>query len=316
MADKAIIFIHGRGPQDKPAVLKPRWIDALKTTFVHPLNPDTDVRFAHYADIFYAGGPGVVFSGTSTGLPPTDAETLAYLIERLQSDDELKPDSPDAAGEATFGLPPESEDFAVDVLRYYGDDEYYKKVNGTLEKALRACRGKEIALVSHSMGTLISYEVLRTGTFALDTWVTMGSPLGWAVDIERKLPGWLKDATEAGLKLNAKFKRSIKRIKDHTTSLLGRVFSSDASFRAYRSGLKQYPEGVDRWFNLYDPLDKVANPTAIGDPNCADDFPMPNGAQRVFDVPLANTERPGYHNATGYLATMQLGQLMSDFWRR
>jgi hypothetical protein len=79
---------------------------------------------------------------------------------------------------------------------------------------------------------------------------------------------------------------------------------------------KQFPAGaVDRWYNVYDPLDPVSNPPAVGDPTIADEF-LDHGRERVYDVPITNPRRPETHYVVGYLEALQTAWIVRDFLLR
>ncbi|WP_017006195.1 esterase/lipase family protein, partial [Enterovibrio norvegicus] len=70
-----------------------------------------------------------------------------------------------------------------DLGKYYSQPAFRNSVDKRLEDILEKHRNDEVILISHSMGTIVSYEVLRdlgkTG-YQLDHFITMGSPLGMA----------------------------------------------------------------------------------------------------------------------------------------
>lgn len=55
-----------------------------------------------------------------------------------------------------------------------------RNIRAELARALRRNRNKDILLLSHSMGSIIAYDVLvhEVPDVGVDTWVTLGSPLG------------------------------------------------------------------------------------------------------------------------------------------
>ena len=72
-----------------------------------------------------------------------------------------------------------------DVYNYFYRDDRRQQIKAVLERELRAAgQDDKIALLSHSMGTVIALDVLKGEKYPIDLFVTMGSPLG----IE-----WIKD---------------------------------------------------------------------------------------------------------------------------
>jgi len=71
----------------------------------------------------------------------------------------------------------------VDLSTYYADEEKRGFLRGKLHDALLAKKGKRIMLISHSMGSIVAYDVLRAlgkdnPEFEVSHFVTLGSPLG------------------------------------------------------------------------------------------------------------------------------------------
>lgn len=66
------------------------------------------------------------------------------------------------------------------VTARYATQKAKEALRGELAKALRKHRRKKIMLIAHSMGTIISYDVLShvAPDVAIDTFITIGSPLG------------------------------------------------------------------------------------------------------------------------------------------
>jgi hypothetical protein len=70
-----------------------------------------------------------------------------------------------------------------DLSRYYEDDNKKKELRGLLRDEIIKNKEKRIMILSHSMGTIISYDVLRDlgkefPRIIVDHFVTLGSPLG------------------------------------------------------------------------------------------------------------------------------------------
>ena len=74
----------------------------------------------------------------------------------------------------------------VDLYRYYNEPDVRDELRSRLETALVKARGGDthrLMVISHSMGTIIAYDVLREfgrkyPGFNVQHWITIGSPLG------------------------------------------------------------------------------------------------------------------------------------------
>lgn len=114
----------------------------------------------------------------------------------------------------------------ADGARFMVRQELRKRLLDDLAKAKQA--GEKIVIVSHSMGTMVAYDVARNCPEcpAIDTLITIGSPLG------------------------------IREVQDELVAI-------DAG-----AGGVDFPAAkVRRWINIYDPLDPVAaaDPKLAGD---------------------------------------------------
>ncbi|MCE5248965.1 hypothetical protein LLG96_01965 [bacterium] len=146
-----------------------------------------------------------------------------------------------------------------------------------LAAILEKHRGKDILLISHSMGTIIAYDVMtRTEPdIEVDTFVTMGSPLGIPVVVSRI---------------------ALERHGD---------IVQDRQVRT--------PENVTRcWYNFSDLEDKVAFNYDLGD-----DYGENSRHVRPVDTAVSNDyERNGKknpHKIYGYLRTPELADVVSGF---
>lgn len=154
------------------------------------------------------------------------------------------------------------------------------EIRNRLADTLRRHKGKEILLLSHSMGSIIAYDVLShtAPDIPIDTFITAGSPLGLPV-------------------------------------IVGRVFSEQqqgvADFDKIRT-----PENVKQnWFNFTDPRDAIAF-----DETLKDDYAENSANIRVVDIPVNNDyENRGIrnpHKDYGYLRTPEMARVVYDFLQR
>ena len=194
-----IVYIHGIGRQDPPDVLHAR-LDRI--LFGGP-NPDT--RLAYYADVLHHDRPPTALSRLKAAArwkddpeaeaaeallideelqapaTPVDEETGARMLAlraRLQRHlDASESDRPHWLERQAFRVL--ASTLVPDVGSYFfgGHGEAMRE---PLRRILREANGP-VTLISHSLGTVISYHVLLELEFAglqVEDWLTLGSPLG------------------------------------------------------------------------------------------------------------------------------------------
>ena len=150
-----------------------------------------------------------------------------------------------------------------------------------LKNALQPLKGKEIMLISHSMGTIIAYDVLRDigqddREFELAHFVTIGSPLGLP-HVKAKI---IDERSYAG--------EEKERVRTPTVV-------------------------TERWVNYADRKDPVAL-----DVHLHDDYRANGRGVRVEDDLVANgylspSGEPNHHKSYGYLRTPELSEHIRDF---
>ena len=153
-----------------------------------------------------------------------------------------------------------------------------ERIRNTLATTLEAHKDKEIMLIAHSMGSIIAYDVLThlTPHIEIDTFVTMGSPLGLPVVVG---------------KIIEEQRNRLQFLKVKT------------------------PENVVRnWYNLSDLDDTVAINYHLGDdyePNSrnirAEDIVVNNNYE------MNGESNP--HKSFGYLRTPEFSKIVHDFLR-
>lgn len=144
-----IVYIHGIGKQLPPRKLKNVWDQAL---FGKPVENTT---MAYWADIMH---PELL-----------SEEEDAFRRSLKASDDVLDQTT------KTF-----TEAFLEDVHAYMYDNPQGSRQD-IQERLLKELRGEEqVVLVSHSLGTVIAFDILSTVDWDLKVpmFVTIGSPLG------------------------------------------------------------------------------------------------------------------------------------------
>jgi hypothetical protein len=168
--------------------------------------------------------------------PPAAIATTAQVVQQADSVSDLEIASwlpmdikqavmKKAAMEAFYFLF-DKEYVRADGARFMVRQELRKRLLDDLAKAKQA--GEKIVIVSHSMGTMVAYDVARNCPEcpSIDTLITIGSPLG------------------------------IREVQDELVAV-------DAG-----AGGVDFPAAkVRRWINFYDPLDPVAaaDPKLAGD---------------------------------------------------
>jgi hypothetical protein len=163
----------------------------------------------------------------------------------------------------------------------------------------------------------------------------MGTPLGWAVDLQAHVPQrkeQLLVEIDQGLQpVLAAARGTLESIGDAARSAFDSVFRRGPSIApsVFEVPPKQFPPvGVDRWFNIYDPRDPVACAggfgTLLGGLAIGETYLYAN-QQRAFDITIRNDACPpsvatadmrAHEDFEGYGQCAQLAQLVSDFWNR
>jgi pimeloyl-ACP methyl ester carboxylesterase len=217
--------------------------------------------------------------------------------------------------------------FVRDIFKYFGLG-HREPVNAKLATLLASLEpDRPVLLIAHSLGTVVSYDVLSTGSHSVDTWITLGSPLGYTQNLQGQLRGWLKDLSPedavALAGVGGRVEETVAWVSETVEGARTGIQDFFSRFRrrgtarrdVYFLPVPEFPDGkVDRWYNIYDPTDPVAAPPGVGDPKLTDKY-LSGGMQRVYDVAIRN---PGNHphSEVGYLETLQTTWLVKDFLSR
>ncbi|MDD1796147.1 alpha/beta hydrolase [Enterovibrio sp. ZSDZ42] len=192
---KVIVLIHGRSNKPAPVTLKDNWIEAIQeglraNTSLTSLG-DTKVEMAYYADLHYTSGPVNDIDNSEPYIEAKPGSIKRYKkgffdrIRNLSSGwiEGVVDSVEEYSGVFSKLARSVAKKLLRDLGKYYSQPDFRLSVNNRLEDILKKHRDDEVILVSHSMGTIIAYEVLRdmgkTG-YQIDHLITMGSPLGMA----------------------------------------------------------------------------------------------------------------------------------------
>jgi hypothetical protein len=210
---KTLVFIHGRAQEHKDAgALKEEWVGSLRSSLEQlglnfPL-PDAQVRFPYYGQTLFdlvSGAPGqaaeVIVRGAQGGAEEEfTREVLSEVIARAGvTDEQIR----EVAGQDVVEKGPlnwkwvqaglvaldrfvpgaSSATIALmtqDVYRYLRNAGVRDVIEEGVRKALP--EGEECVVVSHSLGTVVAYNLLRREgrqrNWSVPLLVTLGSPLG------------------------------------------------------------------------------------------------------------------------------------------
>ena len=165
---------------------------------------------------------------------------------------------------------------------YTGNNNITFKANdlikARLHKVLEKYKDDEIMLISHSMGSIIAFDVLsfESKKIPVKTFVTMGSPLGLPVVIS---------------KIAAEQKRANNNGQNHMITP---------------------PSVIGNWYNFSDITDKVAFNYQLGDDFSANSL----GVKPIDFLVVNNYENNGErnpHKSYGYLRTPEFSRILNEF---
>jgi hypothetical protein len=190
-----IVCIHGiatRSPQ--PELLEKAWEDAIIQSVGADLDRDC-IDFVYWGDVAERWGQQVagkfpelqkrekelkeeviqdaVTSGLNEGKSPKEKKGWTSYASRRKNAMTLFQVLDTPVRSAMLSL-------AKDSLLYFHAPGCGEEIRARLECVLEAAAGSSITLIAHSLGTVISYEVLRKreSDLEIQTFITLGSPLG------------------------------------------------------------------------------------------------------------------------------------------
>ncbi|HIF9391925.1 TPA: hypothetical protein ACX6R5_003858 [Photobacterium damselae] len=215
--NKHYIAIHGRSNKPPAHILEDSWLRAIndgrKQTTQSLINK-SQFSMAYYADVFYQQplyfDPEPYLPDIPTNHSPiplaVDEDHLSEMMEQNKWRLDNRFFEPLLS---EFGVyralnylsKPLLRYWLTDVYRYFHDPAFALEIEKPLIRLLQDYRYHSITLISHSLGTVIAYNVLQklaaqrtTQDISIDRWITLGSPLGLAsvkAQLKRNLKGSL-----------------------------------------------------------------------------------------------------------------------------
>ncbi|MGR5329930.1 lipase/acyltransferase domain-containing protein [Photobacterium damselae] len=215
--NKHYITIHGRSNKPPAHILEDSWLRAINDSRRHvnqPLINKSQFSMAYYADVFYQQP---LYFDPEPYLPdmPSNQSPIPLAVDKdhlseMMEQNKWRLDNLFSAPLLSeFGVyralnylsKPLLRYWLTDVYRYFHDPAFALEIEKPLIRLLHQYRHHSITLISHSLGTVIAYNVLQklaaqrtTQDITIDKWITLGSPLGLAsvkAQLERNLQGSL-----------------------------------------------------------------------------------------------------------------------------
>ncbi|HIF9547550.1 TPA: hypothetical protein ACX6S8_003811 [Photobacterium damselae] len=215
--NKHYIAIHGRSNKPPTHILEDSWLRAINDGRKHvnqPLINKSQFSMAYYADVFYQQplyfDPEPYLPDIPTNHSPiplvVDEEHLSEMMEqnKWRLDNLFFEPLLSEFGvyrALNYLSKPLLRYWLTDVYHYFHDPAFALEIEKPLIRLLQEYRHHSITLISHSLGTVIAYNVLQKlaaqrsmQDITIDKWITLGSPLGLAsvkAQLKRNLQGSL-----------------------------------------------------------------------------------------------------------------------------
>ncbi|MCG3810612.1 MULTISPECIES: hypothetical protein [Gammaproteobacteria] len=232
---KHYIAIHGRSNKPPAHILEDSWLRAINDSRRHvnqPLINKSQFSMAYYADVFYQQplyfDPEPYLPDIPTNHSPiplaADEDHLSAMMEqnKWRLDNLFFEPLLSEFGvyrALNYLSKPLLRYWLTDVYRYFHDPAFALEIEKPLIRLLQDYRHHSITLISHSLGTVIAYNVLQklaaqrtTQDISIDRWITLGSPLGLAsvkAQLKRNLQSPLAVPENISAWLNYSDKRDI-----------------------------------------------------------------------------------------------------------
>jgi len=301
---KIILGIHGLGNKPPPKILKKWWKQSIREGLKKIGSDRPFLRFdmIYWADIFHEMplNPNekdknnelfieepYVFAQEDVGKKPHDLrKTILDFIEK-QLDKIFLND--DLTVNYSFVTDMIIHHYFEELDVYFSPNEAHNHASALsvkdatdkrMEEALEKHNGKEILLISHSMGTIIAYNVLTqcSQETTIDTFVTMGSPLG--------LP-----------------------------AIIGKIAAEQTACSGKIHEVKTPEKVLGKWYNFSDIEDKISFNYNLGDDYKENSLKVHAQDFVVFNDFCVNG-KANPHKSYGYLRTPELAEVIDTFLNR
>lgn len=223
---RQLVLIHGRAQENKDSkALKAEWLDALeeglaKSNLALPI-AETDVRFPYYGDTLFDMVDGksadsaaeIVVRGTDASAD--EQEFTRRILEEIRQQAGITTQQiAEVSGQEVVNRGPLNWEWFQGVLRaidrhvphgsgasialfthdvycYLKNDAIRKKIEDGVSAAMKP--GQSTVVVSHSLGTVVAYNLFRREGhlrgWKVPLFITVGSPLG-IQEIRKTLKGF------------------------------------------------------------------------------------------------------------------------------
>jgi hypothetical protein len=300
MAEKVIIGIHGLGNKPPRSLLKKWWLLSIQEGFsrLEVVRSPFLFEMVYWAHCFYH------WPQNSSVVDRNSPRFLDHPYVPAK-DVDGRPEAPSQwrkralnwvekwmdlifLSEFPFLQMQSVSDFVIkknfkELALYYGKyaeesaQRLRRRVRSELMRALQRHRRKDIMLIAHSMGSIIAYDVMvhEVPDIRIDTWVTLGSPLG--------IPAILREImNEQNL--------DWKKIRKAPT-----------------------PENITTaWYNIADLRDPVAVNFDLNDDFGANSVGV-SPKDIVIRNDYENNGHRNHHNLYGYLRARETAEIIDNF---
>lgn len=290
---KIIIGIHGLCNKPPKYLLEEWWHQSISEGINRHLQRDDkipNVKIAYWADLMYdkALDPKITnkkdalflsepYLPRKADYKPKDNHIRKRILDFLEDKLEDFLLNEDLSSNYSYFTDKLFSNYFSDLTKYYSDEDLRNNIKERLANLLIKHKKDDIMLISHSMGTIIAYDVLinLVPKIKINSFITMGSPLGFPL-IKLRLA---KD-------LNIKKKSELK--------------------------LKVPNNIINNWYNFSDISDNVSINYRLSN----DYFPNNRNISitdvSVFNDYIANNER-NPHKSYGYLRTEEIAKVIMTF---
>lgn len=301
---KIIIAIHGLGNKPPKALLQKWWLTAIKEGWKRSGKMDKDIplELVYWADIFHhlAMDPKIKDKENPLYLdepylsgPPTNDEKKPSIKSKIYTYIENQLDRVFLNEDLSINFSSVTDQFIhhffSELEAYYSDEntgetnanrQARKEIQNRFLQVITKYKGYDIMLIAHSMGSIIAFDVLtrKLRDFSIDTFVTMGSPLGLPMIVSRVFKDIKKDDFD------------VERLK--------------------------VPDCIKQaWFNLSDSEDKVAMDRKLSRDFTSNAFGT-GIVDMLVNNDYEWNEEKNPHKSYGYLRSKEMIEIIDEFLSR